>query len=247
MRRFTRIRLSTQDAKKLRREQTKANTKNAAGTLEVETEWKRARRNQPLQSAVTTLKNMAGPRERCMYCGDSHGTDIEHFWPKAAYPERMFRWTNMLLGCTDCGRIKGDKFPLAAGQPLLVKPTNDDPWDFLDFDPVTGNIVARFYPGPGSTTPKGEETVNVLHLDRREALARGYQKAYRRICAAIEQVLPEDAPDIPTLIQKLTDADEYGILGWCFRGMGINETPSADLHQRHPIAWAACEVAFLRY
>lgn len=244
MRRIRRLRLSAQVAKKLRWEQSNANTKRIDGTLNVEAEWKRARQNQPLTAAVAVLKLMAGPRERCMYCGDSHGTDIEHYWPKAPYPERMFRWTNMLLGCTDCGRIKGSKFPLAGGQPGLVKPTVDDPWQFLDFDPETGNLVPRFHVATGATTPKGEKTVEVLQLDRREALARGYQKSFRRICSKIEEMLQQATPSADALVHELTGADDHGLLGWCFRGSGVNANPMADLRQRHPAMWVACELAF---
>lgn len=245
MRRIRRLRLSTLVAKNLRREQTNADIKRADEMLIVEAEWKRARQNQPLTAAVAVLRLMAGPRERCMYCGDSHGTDIEHYWPKAPYPERMFRWTNMLLGCTDCGRIKGSKFPLAAGQPTLVKPTIDDPWQFLDFDPETGNLVPRFHPASGGTTLKGEKTVEVLQLDRREALARGYQKSFRRICSKIEEMLPQAAPSAAGLVHELAEADDHGLLGWCFRGAGVNAKPLTDLRQCHPAVWAACEQAFV--
>jgi len=247
MRRIKRLRLSAQFAKKLLAEQTNANTKQVVGTLNVEAEWKRARRNQPLKAAVAALKLMAGPRERCMYCGDSHGTDIEHYWPKAPYPARMFRWTNMLLGCTDCGRIKGSRFPLDGGTPLLVKPTIDDPWQFLDFDPTTGNLVPRFFAATDATTLKGEKTVEVLQLDRREALATGYQKTYVRICAEIEQVLANPAPNTIALIHKLTQTDEYGLLGWCFRGTGASMSPLTDLRARHPAVWTACALAFIHF
>jgi len=244
MRRIRRTRLAASVAKTLRQEQTNANLKRAAGTLNVEAEWKRARQNQPLQAAVGVLKAMSGPRERCMYCGDSHGTDVEHFWPKAAYPERMFRWTNMLLGCTDCGRIKGAQFPLAGGHPLLVKPTIDDPWQFLDFDPDTGNLVPRFFAATGSTTAKGERTVEVLQLDRREALANGYQKSFRRIRSKIEEALPQPDPSPDALVHDLKDSDDHGLLGWCFRGNGVNTAPLTDLRQRHPTVWAFCLQAF---
>ncbi len=247
MRRVKRIRLPTNVVNELGREQVGANAKQAAGTLIVEAEWKRARQNQPLKTTVGVLKIMAGPRERCMYCGDSHGTDIEHYWPKALYPERMFRWTNMLLGCTDCGRIKGSRFPLAGGLPLLVKPTIDDPWQFLDFDPATGNLVPRFRSDIGGTTPKGENTVEVLQLDRREALAKGYQKSFRRIRSKIEEVLDQATPDAAMLVHVLKEADDHGLLGWCFRGTGAEVVPLADLRQRHPAVWRVCARAFTHF
>ncbi|MDQ3621066.1 MAG: hypothetical protein M3463_01040 [Verrucomicrobiota bacterium] len=156
----------------------------------------------------------------------------------------MFQWTNMLLGCTDCGRIKGCKFPLVAGEALMVDPTVDDPWYFLDFDPDTGNLVPRFHQAAGGTTPKGEKTVEVLQLDRREALAKGYQKSFRRICSKIEEMLPSAAPDAAALVQELTEADDHGLLGWCFRGAGVKSKPLIDLRERHPGVWAACVRAF---
>jgi hypothetical protein len=44
--------------------------------------WKGKRTSLHILAVYATLKRMAGPRERCMYCVDSQGSDIEHFWPK---------------------------------------------------------------------------------------------------------------------------------------------------------------------
>ena len=82
--------------------QKKANKKRVAEALNIESEWKRARQARPLKKALSVLKTMAGERKRCTYCVDSHGTDVEHFWPKAPYPERMYSWPNLLLrGCEE--------------------------------------------------------------------------------------------------------------------------------------------------
>lgn len=246
MRRFRRRPLPAREAKKLRKEQTKANAKLVAKTLNVSKEWDRARRNNPLNKAFDTLLTMAGERERCMYCGDSQGTDIEHFWPKSPYPRKMFRWSNMLLGCTACGRdYKGSEFPLdAAKKPLLLDPTStDDPWLHLDFDPQTGNFAPR-YDAQKIPAPKGKATVEILHFDKRESLASGHQKAYKRISDRITDAAGAQAPDTAALISGLKSDDEYGLLGWCFRGAGVNESPMSDLRQAHPAIWAACEHEF---
>lgn len=244
MRQVVRHELSARSTRMLEREQTKADRKHAEGALRVEAEWKRARQNKPLQEAVDVLRLMAGNRERCMYCGDSHGTDIEHFWPKAHFPERMFRWLNMLLCCTECGRIKGETFPLVDGVPMLIDPSTDNPWEFLDFDPLTGNIVARYSPASQQYLPKGEQTVAVLRLDRREAMARGYQRTYRRIKQVIEQALEQTQVDAGRFFDELNEADDHGLLGWCFNGTGRRVSPFTDLQHRHPTVWAACEHAY---
>jgi uncharacterized protein (TIGR02646 family) len=183
-----------------------------------------------------------GDRERCMYCLDSHGTDIEHFWPKTPYPERMFQWLNLLLCCTECGRFKGDRFPLLAGQPLLIDPTAEDPWLYLDFDPTTGNVVARFDLQGNDWSEKGQATVDVLQLDRREALASGYRRTFLRLSRLVEQYLQSSAA-ADELITALIDADEHGLMGWCFVGTGQEVSPFRDLKQHRPDVWAACLAA----
>lgn len=240
MRRVFRRDLSPRSRNALNREQTKADTKHLAGELNVHKEWERARKNLPLREAFQVLQKMAGERERCMYCGDSMGTDIEHFWPKAPYPESMFRWSNMLLCCTGCGRIKGAQFPIVENQPVLIDPSIDNPWDFLDFSPDTGNIVPRYDPESGHPLLRGEKTVEVLQLDRREAIARGYKKTFLRIKSVIEDALETRQDNASVLFQRLSEADDHGLLGWCFDGLGSRVTPFSDLQERHPDIWNAC-------
>ena len=241
MRRISRLDLPAQTQKALDRRQATVDANRLAGTLNVEVVWKAARQTKPLKAALGVLQTMTGHRQRCMYCGDSHGTDMEHFWPKKQQPERMFRWPNLLLCCTECGRFKGEQFPLEHGTPLLVDPTADDPWLFLDFDPATGNIVPRFDPVANDWTLKGTKTVEALHLDCREALAASYQKTHRRLITLVEAALLQTSLDATALAEALLEADDHGLLGWYFHGTGQNECPFSDLCQRHPIVWEFCK------
>lgn len=61
------------------------------GMPNVERTWKSVRNTKTLTTVVEILQAMMGPRQRCMYCVDSHGSDIEHFWPKASYRIVLFR------------------------------------------------------------------------------------------------------------------------------------------------------------
>lgn len=239
MRRVIRLPLDAKLEKKLSRKQAEADGRRCANTLDVTAEWKRARQTKPLLAAIDTLKRMMGERERCMYCLDSHGTDVEHFWPKAPYPDRMFHWPNLLLCCTECGRLKGDRFPLAAGQPLLIDPTVDEPWEYLDFDPDTGNLVARFDQKADRYSFRGKGTVEVLQLDRREALAAGYRKTFRRLSRLVEQFI-ERGEKSDDLYSTLRDADDHGMVGWCFIGTGQKVAPFSKLRRRHPDVWGVC-------
>jgi uncharacterized protein (TIGR02646 family) len=245
VRRVTRVPLPVSTQRALDRRQQAADAKRADGTLNIETEWKSARKTKPLKTVFSELRSMAGERERCMYCGDSHGTDIEHFWPKKPYPERIFRWPNMLLCCTECGRFKGDHFPLDGdGVPMLVDPTADNPWDFLDFNPETNTFVARFDVAANAPSRRGTETVKALQLDRREALEAGYRMTHRRIVALAEGALQQSAPDAETLCNALRESDDHGLLGWYFSGTGRNVSPFRELSAQHPVVWAACAEAF---
>lgn len=244
MRRIKRAVLPPATQKALALRQAKADEKRQAGLLNVGTEWDAGRKTVAFRTVLDSLRQMAGRRERCMYCCDSHGCDIEHFWPKSRYSDRMFVWSNLLLCCTECGRFKGDSFPLEDAQPMLVDPSVDDPWRYLDFDPDTGLIVARFDLALGAESPKGVETVRLLQLDRREALNDGYVKTWRRLVAVLDKLLAEALPDVPRVIDALREADDHGLLGWCFSGTGQKLPPFSTLRQRAPAAWQACTQAF---
>jgi hypothetical protein len=179
-----------------------------------------------------------------MYCLDSHGTDIDHFWPKARYPERLFEWLNLLLGCAECGRLKGDRFPLDPhGQPLLVDPTAEDPWRHLDFEPSTGIVMARFDVVASQPIAKGAATVKVLQLDQREAMNTGYRRTVERLAGIVQRFLAGDL-DSATLCQELSRADDHGLLGWCFSSRGRQHPPFFELHEEHRGTWDACVPAF---
>lgn len=225
------------------REQAYLNRKALAVTEKssIDRIWKSARQTTTMQRIIETLQSMMGPRQRCMYCVDSHGSDIEHFWPKASYSNRAFLWPNMLLCCTECGRLKGNRFPLSDdGLPLLVDPSIENPWDYLDFDPDTGNIISRYIADRDIPSEKGEHTVQILQLDRREGMAEGYRRTYRRIVTRVGNALAEDVIDPQQLAEDLLLVDDHGLLGWCFGPVGVRSQPFEELLRRAPAAFASC-------
>lgn len=244
MRGILRIELQTKTADGLRRLQAEATALQAAGSLQLNDHWSNHRSNASILAVLTTLQQMAGKRQRCMYCVDSLGADIEHFWPKTPYPHRMYVWENLLLVCTDCGRKKGAQFPLTAqGAPLLIDPSSEDPWAFLDFDPDTGNLIARYLISTGAFSDKGETTVSVLHLDKREGVSAGYRKTYSRLCRLVadwkDQNLAED------YLEQLDKADDHGLLGWFLHGSGQNEPAFSRFRGQYADAWAECHRTFI--
>jgi len=150
----------------------------------------------------------------------------------------MFVWQNLLLGCTECGRLKGDRFPLATdGAPLLVNPSEEDPWMHLDFEPDTGHLTAR-WESNGNVSTKGQATVGLLRLDQREALERVYQRTFRRLCAEVEAALAGSVVDT-SLLDRLRRLDDHGLLGWCFSERGAGHAPFSTLRSEFTAIWTA--------
>ena len=246
MRSIRRLPLNVNTLKHLERRQAAINAQLDSGRLEPKTiqqSWKNASKSKNLKTVRNTLEQMSGGRCRCMYCEDSVGTDIEHYRPKRTYPRHMFVWENLLLGCSLCNQMKDEHFQMEDGVPLLLDPTCDNPWEHLDFDPVTGNLVPRFNRSTGSESPMGIMTVKILQLDRREALSTGYLRSYRRIVELLSGLssLPQTAEE---LISRLQLADEHGLLFWGFHGNGRNDRPFRNFKATRPDLWDACESAF---
>jgi uncharacterized protein (TIGR02646 family) len=242
MRRIERAALSSEIADGLRRYQAQVDEQSALEAFNSTPFWDNRRQSQAIQGVLTVLRQMAGELYRCMYCVNSEAADIEHFWPKSPYHNRMFVWENLLLCCTICGRMKGNEFPLGDGEPLLIDPSSENPWDFLDFDPDTGNIVPRIDPASGEELPKGRETVRILQLDRREAVARGYKKTYRRLGELADELFESDCPEESA--DRLLEADDHGLLGWCFGSLGRSEAPFRNLREHCPDLWRNVEGHF---
>jgi len=122
------------------------------------------------------LLRMAPGVERCMYCLNSTGTDIDHFEPKSRRPLRTFCWHNHLLACSRCNsNYKRTEYPCDDfGQCLLIDPSVDDPFDHLTLLPASGEFKAK--------TRKGRETLRVFGLNERFELVSGRQDAYVRCC-----------------------------------------------------------------
>ncbi len=212
---------------------------------DVQPTWKTARRTRTLARVAQVLASMSGRRQRCMFCGDSRSTDIEHFWPKTRYRQRVFRWPNMLWICAGCNRQKGDQFPLdGSRRPLLIDPTTEDPWDFLYFDGHTGNITARYDPATALPHAKGVHTVDpaILPLNI-EAVTEGRLRTRRNLARAVRGFLSHMAtsaePDVleVELMEAVRDNDDYGLALWYFRRDGCTEEPFQTLRASYCEVW----------
>lgn len=185
--------------------------------------WK-LQNNKAFKEIRRVLREMTSGRERCMYCEDSQGTAIEHFWPKGSYPLRAFEWTNYLWACSHCNsNEKRDRFPRdGEGEPLLIDPTREDPRDHLFFSPATGEYISR----PESI--KGSPSIDVFGLDR-PLLERGRRAAWIRLEFLIPQYARLAKSDEHERARRLEttirEASFLGVLAFMLR---IADSPRAE-------------------
>ncbi|MER6946561.1 HNH endonuclease [Nonomuraea sp. NPDC000554] len=158
-----------------------------------------------------------------MYCGDSRGTDIDHFEPINSSPLRTFDWMNHLLACSSCNsNSKRDQFPCDAnGTPLLIDPTIDDPYDHLRLILSTG-----FYRG---NTPKGKTTIDVLRLNRGD-LQRGRELAFPRCQAMLRDYLRmQDSGNLREATKMLNALQEQPFIGVLHAMFRTAPNPGAEI------------------
>jgi hypothetical protein len=117
-----------------------------------------------------------------MYCGDSRGTDIDHFEPIRSAPLRTFEWCNHLLACSSCNsNAKRDAYPCDKyGHSLLVDPSTEDPADHLKLALTEGNYTG--------ITHKGCVTIEVFQLNRAD-LRKGRADAFIRCKSMLRDYL----------------------------------------------------------
>ena len=207
--------------------------------------WDGARQTRAFSPVTATLRKMAGATQRCVFCEDSLGADVDHFWPvrgEPGYPERTFEWENLLVVCTPCNRAKGTDFPLAGdGQPLLIDPTADEPTEHLGFVPETGELAAVWEPG-GEESKRGVETLRVIHNVISEPVNDRRRAAYEVLEDAVQEYLDGDR-NSTSLINTIRKHRDFGLAHWAFLGRGASRRPFADLQTSAPAVWLEAQEA----
>ena len=222
---------------------TRRQTALDADPARVQQSWKSFTRLKAYATLRSTLAEPLGARRRCAFCSDSRAADIEHFWPKSAYPERTYRFDNLLLVCPECNRAKLQKFPLdVAGMPLLVNPSADDPWDVLYFVPTTGIIDARIVSidpsGAPVREPRGAATMKVLGpILNSGPVLEGRKQSWIALIDQLRLVLTGDT-DLPaTQAELFGHADLFGLGEFLMNREGKESSAVRELREASPERW----------
>ncbi|MBF0178776.1 MAG: hypothetical protein HQM03_01985 [Magnetococcales bacterium] len=123
-----------------------------------------------------------------MWCSGNESSQIEHFRPKAVFPQFAMTWENFLWSCGICNHAKGDRFPpdTEPGAPL-IDPTLEDPWRFFYIDDF-GCLCPVWNPDHDALDPRAANTIRILALDR-DALQQTRQDRLNALKQEIEDTM----------------------------------------------------------
>ena len=166
------------------------------------------RRNKTFHRVRETLARMCSGAQRCVYCEDSVGDEVEHIQPKDLYPCLVFVWANYVYACGRCNGGKNNNFTVVAenrlvdvtrrrgapviapvaGAPAFLNPRVDDPLAFFDLD-----LYGTFALLPGDDLSeidqqRAEFTIKTLNLNR-EVLLRARYTAFGSYRARLHEYL----------------------------------------------------------
>lgn len=150
----------------------------------------------------------ARPRgDRCVYCQDSEGRELDHLRPKSLHPELAWCWSNLVPACPTCGgptyksardavldpsqptgwrEITARRAPTGtprtpppAGETAWWNPRRADPLRAMKLDIVDDSFLFLVTAQPGTADyARIDWTLHVLHLNRRNILVRQRRVAY---------------------------------------------------------------------
>jgi uncharacterized protein (TIGR02646 family) len=131
-----------------------------------------------------------------MFCSGSESSQVEHYRPKAMYPEQTFDWGNLLWACGICNQAKGSQFD---ERRRIYEPMAEDPWQLFFLDEF-GNLRARIDPSTGDYFVRAVATMKTLALDR-EPLQHARQHRYRSLCKTAKELVDLHAVGQRTVLE----------------------------------------------
>lgn len=185
---------------------------------------------------------MAGNLERCFYCGDSRGTDVDHYRPLTVHQALAFDWDNHLLSCAACNRAKATKDPVdSSGTVYLLDPTKTNPWDHFFYDGLTGNLAPRYV--GNDPDPLAVTTLEFLPTLLHEPVTEGRAQCSRRLFLYLRQSRALGcAGDVTDLLDVLGD-DAHGLGRWYSDYEGAKSAQIVEFEEACAELWAAFSAA----
>ncbi|MCP1244173.1 HNH endonuclease [Acetobacter lambici] len=127
----------------------------------------------------TVLLHMS--HKKCAYCEtlideESKYMEVEHFYYKDKYQDKVVSWNNLLPSCKRCNVNKGTHDVISDG--MIVNPSSDNPKDHIYF------YLYRFKP----ITSCGRTTIETLYLNDTDRLVSVRMKVGEQILDVVSQI-----------------------------------------------------------
>ncbi|MCC6537871.1 MAG: hypothetical protein IT162_09995 [Bryobacterales bacterium] len=149
-----------------------------------DTDWATRSAKKLLREHLTPMSH-----NKCVYCesilNKTVKSQVEHYYSKWRYRDRVFEWTNLFLACAMCNEAKQD---LDHGG-MLLKPDEDDGELFFWLDRWTGRLEAL----SRADSERALQTIGLCNLNRVTLCAerrRLYEKVQRHWEAIRNGTLP---------------------------------------------------------
>jgi hypothetical protein len=188
-----------------------------------------------LDSVVASLKELAGPGERCMYCSGSEASQVEHFRPKRIFPQVAMSWENFLWICGLCNQNKGDQFPPHTRKGhQIINPLEENVWDFYFIDDF-GLFCALWDSESNAPNGRAEETQAIAKLNRdalvdsRLARMNGLKQAVSDSLALHKAGKLSKAAISERIDTWLMEPHQLDVADYFLIGPGQEESPFSEL------------------
>jgi uncharacterized protein (TIGR02646 family) len=152
------------------------------------------------------LETMCSGVQRCVYCEDSHGNQIEHMKPKQLYPNHAFVWDNYVFSCGVCNNTKrayfavfdandkvidvtrkpkAPKVPPQDGASVFLNPRIEDGIEYLILDLKDGFMFVPMFGISERDKQRAIYTRDLIDLNR-DMLINARRNAYEGYLAYLE-------------------------------------------------------------
>ena len=205
--------------------------------------WKKhnKKENQDFSVVRVTLKKMAPKRGFCIYCETNTQNQIDHFRPKACYPEDVFKWENFLPACGVCNLAKHDKFWVYqsgtprwcrilktgeqperhTGTPALLNPRFEDSMALLGLELGGTFLYYARYPKGTIEYDRAECTVKTLGLNN-DVFASARAGAYDAYCSHLESYAIAKSDGKAQLKRKAILKIAHATVWWEMKRQAVN-------------------------
>ncbi len=178
--------------------------------------WPQKSTTNTLAAVKDTLELMCSGAKRCQYCEDSAACAVDHFEPKAIFPEKTFAWSNHIYSCQNCNIPKANKFEVYAqhtgnrinvshlhhtqqnkdtvlqrptkGNSVLINPRYENPMMFLELDLKMKSFHFTEREQEGTIAyERAFYTIETLELNKRDYLVDAREAAYENYLSLLQR------------------------------------------------------------